>query len=136
MKNNIMGIMALSVLFLSTPCPVNAACARSDISGTWRAFIVTGSTSFQGFARASLIFSEIGKLDAANSTFANSISPAIKFAKGSIKADTSCRVTAKLLTKAGVTLSIVDGQMNASKDVVAGVYRTSSKDAGLINLIR
>lgn len=131
-----MGLMALSVLLLSTPYQASAACALSDVSGTWRAFIVTGSTSFQGFARATLIFSETGKLDEANSSFANSITPAIKFAKGSIKADVYCRVTAKLLTKAGVTLSIVDGQMNTSKDVIAGVYRTSSKDAGLINLIR
>ena len=135
MKNHLKS-MILTALLMILPYPVNAACTLADISGTWRAFIVTGSTSFQGFARATLIFSETGKLDAANSTFANSITPAIKFAKGSIKADASCRVTAKLLTKAGVTLSIVDGQMNASKDVIAGVYRTSSKDAGLINLIR
>ncbi len=136
MKSKYVCMLILPFLLLAYPYTAYAECIPSDIAGTWRAFIVTGSTSFQGFARAKLVFSEAGQLNTANSEFTNSSNRSVRFQKGNIRVSSSCRITGNLLAKSGVILKIVDGQMNGSKDVISGVYRTSAKDIGLINLIK
>jgi hypothetical protein len=129
-------VLALSLLIMASPHLASADCINSDATGKWRAFLVTGSASFQGFARATLEFAETGSLNAANSEFINSSNKRFRLAKGSMKVSNNCRITGSFLTKSGEGLTIVDGQMNSNKDVISGVYRASTKDVGLINMVR
>ncbi|MBM4208398.1 MAG: hypothetical protein FJ190_10455 [Gammaproteobacteria bacterium] len=65
MRNNIL-TLTLMWLLLVMPFAADAACVNSDTGGKWRAFLVTGSVAFQGFAKASMEFSESGELTGNN----------------------------------------------------------------------
>lgn len=134
-RNNIM-ILALGWLLLAIPFAAKSACVSADSGGKWHAFLVTGSALFQGFAKASMEFSGSGELIGNRSQFINSFNQRFRLTKGRLKVNDSCRVTGSFSTTAGVKINIVDGQMNSGKDVISGVYRSSSKDNGLINLIK
>ncbi|CAG7856883.1 hypothetical protein MCAMS1_01542 [biofilm metagenome] len=128
-------IFTVSIFCIVSAFPAHAACVSSDVAGKWRAFLVTGSTLHQGFARATLEFSETGNLTN-NAELINSLNQRFRLVNGSVKVADSCRITGTFRTKTGLKIAIVDGQLNSSKDVISGVYRTSTKDSGLINLIK
>lgn len=128
--------LALFLILLAFSSLAGADCVNSDVAGKWRLFLVTGSASFQGFARATVEFTETGSLIVGNSKITNAFNQRYKLKKGSIAVTDSCRITGSLFTKAGPKLTIVDGQMNSGKDVISGVYRASTNDFGLINLIK
>ncbi|NOU21976.1 MAG: hypothetical protein HOO93_09325 [Methyloglobulus sp.] len=129
-------ILASSFMLMANSLNTQAACTIANTVGSWRFFAVTGSPSFQGFGRGTIAFTSTGALNTAASALYLSNGQIIKFSKGQAKLTSACRITGSLTTTVGVTITMVDGQMNSSKNVVSGVYKRSDGDVGLINLIR
>lgn len=123
-------------VFLFSLSPYSyAACRTVDLGGVWRVFAVTGSASFQGYSRGTFVFSPTGVLNPRSSSLVTANVP-ISFARGIARITASCAVTGNLVSNLGTTLSLVDGQLDRNKTVIAGVYRDSRGDVGLVNLVK
>lgn len=128
-------IIAFCLLSSALSPNVQAACVPSDVGGVWRTFTVTGSSNFQGFGRGTLVFSATGVLNTASS-FLVSAGTLLRFARGRARISATCAATGSLLTNAGITMTLVDGQLDRGKTIISGVYRDARGDVGLVNLVR
>jgi hypothetical protein len=136
MKKHKLIFIALSLAFCMTSQTIQAACSLANAIGTWWLFAVTGSPNFQGFARGTVALASNGNINTAASSITLSNNQTFKFRSGRAQLASNCRLTGSFLTTAGITFTIVDGQLNTSKNVVSGVYRRSDGDVGMFNLIK
>lgn len=130
-------IIFLSAILCGALSPnAHAVCTTSDIAGAWRIFAITGSQFFQGVGRGTLLFSPTGVVNTQASFIVDSDGVRIGFLAGRTRVAPICNVVGRLLATSGVLIVLVDGRMDRNKTVISGVYRTSSGDLGLVNLIR
>lgn len=129
-------IVALGFLLSALSSNVQAACVPSDIAGAWRVFAVTGSASFQGFGRGTVVFSNTGVLILRFSVILDSDGTLTRFRAGRARIARTCRATGSLVTNLGGSITVVDGQLDRTKSIISGVYRDSNGDVGLVNFIR
>jgi hypothetical protein len=121
---------------IATSGTTQAACSPANAAGAWRIFGVTGSPSFQGFARGTVVLASNGTINTTASSITLSNNQTLKFRSGRAQLANNCRLTGSFLTNLGITFTIVDGQLNSTKNVVSGVYKRSDGDVGMFNLIK
>lgn len=129
-------IFWLSILLGTLSLNAKAVCTASNIAGTWRVFSVTGAASFQGFGRGTMVFAPTGALNTRASSIGVSNGTVLRFAGGRVQVSRTCQTTGRIVTTAGIAITLVDGRLDTNKTVISGVYRRSDGDMGLVNFIK
>jgi hypothetical protein len=132
-----MMIFFASIFLVSVSPGAQAACTAAQIGGTWRVFAVTGHVpAYEGTARGTLVFSATGALNTSSSSLVLSTGQTLRFSNGHGQVGSTCKTTGSLVMTNGKTMTLVDGQMNGSRNFVSAVYKQSDGDVGLVNFIK
>lgn len=135
---NFKHVIALLITF--SPVAANAACPLSnkELAGTWSAYSSSTNIQFGGYGYGKLTFKIAGAFDTspAASFLELKNGTKITFKGGSLKLATNCSIIGDLITTDDITLSVTNGRLNGSKNVILGVYNRTDGDYGIINLIR
>ena len=127
---------ALPFLLGASSLNAEADCNISHIAGTWKVFGGSTSSSFEGFSDGKLTFASNGSLITGSSVLRLSDGTVLNISSGQANVTKGCRVTGNIVTTIGITLSLINGQMDINKSVVMGVYERSDGDQGLVNFVR
>ncbi|MDD5391639.1 MAG: hypothetical protein PHE17_01335 [Thiothrix sp.] len=138
-------ILGLALGLVSTQ-PVFAACAASNLAGTW---IILGGTNnnFQGVAKGTVVISSTGVVDATKSSIGFVVPTSTGLGTfstkltGKLSVNTTCAVSGTLTTAKtsyiDYAVYTISGQMdNSDKNTISSIYRTSTYDIGMINWVK
>ena len=127
---------ALPFLLGASVTNAEADCNITHIAGTWKVFGGSTSSSFEGFSTGRLTFASNGSLITGASVLRLSDGTVLNLSSGQATVHKRCRVTGNIATTIGITLTLIDGQMDINKSTIAGVYERSDGDQGLVNFVR
>jgi len=121
-----------------SPVAANAACALSNLAGTWSVYSGSTNTQFGGYGYGKLTFNTTGALTVSSAVSFLELKGGTKitFKSGSIKMLSNCIPFGTLTTTNNITFNFTNARLNNSKNTILGVYDRTDGDYGMINLIR
>lgn len=120
-------ILCLAALFNNAPA--GATCAQSNLTGTWYFYINLVDEWGEGdyyWGRCAMVIKSGGNFNTSSSSCIDSDNQRFRLSSGSLRVTSDCRVTGSIkVVGESTTNTIVDAQLNRSKDVIAGVGKNS-----------
>ena len=137
MKAKSIIIISISFMFLGAfSLRADAACATSDLAGTWRGFAGSTAAGFGGYATGKFVFAADGSFIPGSSFIRLDNGTVFGFSGGQATVNTNCKVTGTFVTIPGIVLSMPNAQMSIDKTTATGVYDRSDGDKGIVNFFK
>ena len=108
--------------------------ASSDLSGTWHIFVASTGGTNEGTAGGTVILNSSGQVT--GGSYTRSDGTVASLIGGVITIDGSGIVSGNVITNTGVTLTIMSGKMDLSKNTISFVDSTNSGELDFITAIR